>query len=284
MRVLVTGGTGFIGRNLLPVLAEEHEVVALTRSEPGSDPPGVSWIEQDLSRPLDASSLPGSIDAVVHLAQSKRYREFPEGAADMFSINVESTFRLLEYARAAGATHFLFASTGGVYGSGEDALSEGDRLDPLNFYLSSKCSAEALVAGYRTSFTTVVFRFFFVYGPGQDRMLLPTLVEKVQSGDEIVVEGDPGLRINPIHVRDAVDAFAPALALERSDLFNVAGEETVTISDLVREIEDAVGATAKVRHTDDAPPGDLIGANQKMKDVLGVTPRVSLAEGIRSML
>lgn len=284
MRVLVTGGTGFIGRNLLPVLTEEHEVIALTRSKPDPDATGVSWIEQDLSQPLDASPLPKSIDAVVHLAQSKRYREFPEGAADMFSINVESTYRLLEYARTAGAGHFVLASTGGVYGSGEDALSESDRLNPLNFYLASKCSAEALVAGYRTSLATVVFRFFFVYGPGQDRMLLPTLVQKVRSGDEIVVEGDPGLRINPIHVRDAVDAFAPALALERSDLFNVAGEETVTIGDLVRKIESAVGATANVRHTADEPPGDLIGANRKMKDVLGVTPRISLAEGIRSML
>lgn len=283
MRILVTGGTGFIGRNLLPTLAEGHEVFALTRGGP-AEAGDVEWIEQDLAKPLDSSALPRKIDAVVHLAQSKRYREFPEGAEDMFSINVESTFRLLEYARQAGASHFLFASTGGVYGSGEEALSEGDKLNPLNFYLSSKCSAEALVAGYRNSLVTVVFRFFFVYGPGQERMLMPTLIDKTQAGEEIEIEGDPGLRINPIHVGDAVEAFPPALQLQRSDLFNVAGEETVAIGDLVREIGKAVGKEPRVRHTVDEPPGDLIGANQRMKDVLGVTPRISLAEGIRSML
>jgi UDP-glucose 4-epimerase len=283
MRILVTGGTGFIGRHLLPELANEHELFSLTRSAPPADATDVTWIEQDLAEELDPARLPESIDAVVHLAQSKRYREFPAGAPDMFAVNVKSTFRLLEYARAAGATHFLFASTGGVYGSGEDAFSEADKLNPLNFYLASKCSAEALVAGYRTTFVTVVFRFFFVYGADQAGMLIPSLIQKARSGEEIVIEGDPGLRINPIHVRDAVRSFAPALELERSNLFNVAGDETITITELVRQIEEVLGVTAEVRHTSSERPGDLIGANKKMKEVLGVQPAISLVEGIRSM-
>jgi UDP-glucose 4-epimerase len=282
MRILVTGATGFIGRSLLPILERGHEVFAVTRGGPAGGKS--SWICQDLSGRLVRSALPEKLDAVVHLAQSKRYRDFPDGAADVFAVNVGSTFDLLEYARGAGASRFVYASTGGVYGSSDKMLSESDRLNPLNFYLSSKCSGEALVAGYGGLFHTVIFRFFFVYGPGQTGMLIPNLIERVQAGESITVEGDPGLRINPIHVSDAVRIFEPALALGRSDLINVAGDEVVTITDLVRVIERVGGRAASIRHTDSSLPGDLVAANDHMKEVLGVRPQTSLEDGIRSML
>jgi UDP-glucose 4-epimerase len=281
MRILLTGGTGFVGGHLLPHVAERHEVFALTRSTPAQGGEGVTWVEQDLAQPLE--SLPEQIDAVIHLAQSKRYREFPEGAPDMFEVNVDSTFRLLEYARAAGARSFVLASTGGVYGGGAEPFAEDGPKRITGFYPGSKWSAEALVAGYESAFATVILRFFFVYGPGQTGMLVPNLIEKVQSGDELTVQGDEGLRINPIHVRDAVEVFEPALDLGRSDVFNVAGDEVVSIRGLIGVIEEALGVEAVIRQADGSPE-DLIGANDKMKDVLGVTPRISLAEGVRSML
>ena len=203
MRIVLTGASGFIGSHLVADLATRHDVVAVGRDEPPALPDGVRWVTQDLARGVDPTLLPAEVDAVVHLAQSKHYRSFPEGADDVFAINVESTFDLLEYARHAGARTYVYASSGGVYGGSEHAFSEGDRLNPLNFYLSSKYAAEALVASYRSIFTTVIFRFFFVYGPGQRAMLIPSLVEKVLAGDEIVIEGNPGLRINPIFVGDA---------------------------------------------------------------------------------
>jgi UDP-glucose 4-epimerase len=282
MRILLTGATGFIGRHLLPSLSAEHEVYAVARGEAAG--PATQWIHHDLSGRLDPGVLPKSVDAVVHLAQSKRYRDFPDGAADVFAVNVGSTFDLLEYARAAGASRFLYASTGGVYGSSDRMLMESDRLDPLNFYLSSKCSGEALVAGYRGLFNTIVFRFFFVYGRGQTGMLVPTLVDRVSGDETITIDGEPGLRVNPIHVSDAIRIFEPALTLGRSELVNVAGDEIVTITELVRVIERASGRTASIEYTDSALPGDLVASNERMKEVLGVHPRMSLHDGIRSML
>lgn len=281
MRTLVTGATGFVGSHLVPTLAKRHEVFAMTRTGPGEALENVSWVEQDLSQPLDG--LPERIDAVIHLAQSRRYREFPEGSPDMFAVNVESTFRLLEYARSAGARAFLHASTGGVYGGSPEPVTETSPIQVLGFYPASKWSAEALVAGYESAFLTVVFRFFFVYGPGQTGMLMPSLIEKVRSGEELTVQGEHGLRINPIHVADAVGVFEPALELEEGDVFNVAGDETVSIRELIGLIEQEVGRPAVVSSSD-GHTEDLVGANEKMKDVLGVTPRISLAEGIRSML
>ncbi len=281
MRILLTGATGFVGGHSLLRLTERHEVFALTRSGGAKAGQGVTWVEQDLAQPL--TGLPEEIDGVIHLAQSKRYREFPEGAPDMFDVNVQSTFHLLEYARAAGAQSFVLASTGGVYGGGAEPFAEEGPKRITGFYPASKWSAEALTTGYQSTFATVVLRFFFVYGPGQTGMLVPNLIEKVRSGDELTVQGEQGLRINPIHVRDAVEVFEPALDLGRSDVFNVAGEETVSIRGLIGVIEETLGVEAVIRRTDGVPE-DLVGVNRKMKDVLGVTPRVSLAEGIRSMV
>jgi UDP-glucose 4-epimerase len=285
VRVLVTGATGFIGSRLVPRLAREHDVVALAR--PGSTTSGgdeVRWVEQDLTQPLRREALPARVDAVIHLAQSRLYKQFPEGARDVFRINVHSTFRLLEYAREVGASRFVFASTGGVYGSSNRAVSETDRLNPLNFYLSSKYGAESLVTSYDGFLTTVVFRFFFVYGPGQTQMMVPTLLGRVLRGQEIVVEGDPGLRMNPIYVDDATRVFEPALALEQSDLFNVAGAEAVTLTELVQLMAEVSGRDADVEHAPAAQPGDLVGDNSKMRKVLGVEPETSLRRGIAAMV
>ncbi len=280
MKILLTGAAGFIGRHALARLEDDHDVYPVVRQAPDETR---EWIVQDLAQPLDLSLLPTRVDAVIHLAQSHRYREFPEGAEDVYAVNVHSTFQLLEYARGAGVRSFILASTGGIYGYSYEALLETDPANPLNFYLTSKHVAESLLVNYQALFQTVVFRFFFVYGPGQGPMLVPTLIDKVRKGDQISIAGRPGQRINPIHVEDAIEIFRPALELERSDVFNVAGDEVVSIRDLVGAIEQASGESAHVRHVDPEHDGDLIGDNSRMKAVLDVAPRISLAEGIRSM-
>ena len=242
------------------------------------------WIEQDLTLPLEYSRLPEHVDAIFHLAQSRLYKRFPEGAKDVFDINVNSTFELLEYARKTGVQYFAFASSGGVYGYNYQKFAETEPVSPLDFYLSSKHTAEILNANYRKFFRTVIFRFFFVYGPGPEGLLIPTLLKKVLNGEPITIEGNPGLRINPIYVEDAVRVFESALYLRTSDLFNIAGDENLTITDLVKLMENIVGKKAIVKHTDHNPQHDLIGDNTRMKEVLGVYPKTSLLEGLSHML
>jgi UDP-glucose 4-epimerase len=287
VRILLTGATGFIGRRLLPVLAERHEVVALARTPPpaAASEAGVRWVRQDLAADLDEAALPEAVDAVVHLAQSRHYKEFPERAEDIFAVNVHGTFRLLEYARRAGAARFLFTSTGGVYGHGSEHMEESDPVSPIDFYLRSKYAAELLVANYEGLLTTVVFRLFFVYGPGQERMLIPTLRARVAAGEEVRIHGDPGVRINPIHVDDAVRVFEPALALARGSTFNVAGDEAVTLTELVELLGAATGRAPQVSHDlASAPAGDLLGDNARMREQLGIVPRVGLREGLATLV
>jgi len=283
-KILITGATGFIGSHLLKVLQKEHQVFGLVRSISLKNAhPRVRWIEQDLASPLEYSRLPTHVDAIIHLAQSKFYKQFPESAKDIFDINIQSTFQLLELARQVGVRCFIFASSGGMYGYSYEKFVETDPVNPLNFYLSSKHTAELLIANYRQFFHTIVFRFFFVYGPGQKGMLIPTLLSKVSNGQTIIIEGNPGLTINPIYIEDAIRVFEPALNLNKSELFNVAGDESVTITDLVDLIGKVLGQKPTLKHTDKDPKGDLIGDNKRMKEILKIYPKVSLLEGLSKM-
>jgi nucleoside-diphosphate-sugar epimerase len=280
VRILVTGGTGFIGRHLIAHARERHEIVALTRSEPPEDLlDGVDWREQDLREPL--RGLPDRVDGIVHLAQSPRYQEFPDGAQDVYAVNVHSTFRLLEWARTASAGTFVLVSTGGLYPYADAPVSEEADVRPGGFYFRAKYAAEVLLGAYAEQLRAVVLRPFFVYGEGQRRMLIARLADQIAAGEEIVIDGDPGLRCNPLHVEDMVRVFEPALTAPVSGIINVAGPDVVSMSALVAALGEALGCAPSVRHRTASAPGDLVAAVERMRTDLGVTPRVRLEDGLR---
>ncbi len=212
MNILVTGATGFVGRWLIRRLMAEHELFCLVRS-PESLPRSarVHAVAQDLSGIFDLCRLPTSMDAIVHLAQSRQFRRFPEQAFDIFRVNTDSTLQLLEYGRKAKIKAFVFASSGGVCGYQPDPILETDPPEIINFYVASKYAAECLVKAYGDYYSTVTLRYFFVYGEGQRNMFMPSLVERVLQGTPITIAGKTGVAMNPVHVSDAVEATARAL-------------------------------------------------------------------------
>jgi nucleoside-diphosphate-sugar epimerase len=281
MKIVLTGATGLTGSALLRLLANEHEVFALHR--PGAlltRDSHVSWIEQDLSRLLDAK-LPSAVDAVVHLAQSHRYRDFPEGAVDMFQINTAMTVSLLRYCVKAGGSRFVYASSGAIYPPGPRAVREDDTPRPQNFYGMSKLVGEQVVDQFRDILTVASLRFFFIYGPAQRNMLIPNLAAKVQSGEPVPVAGRTGIRINPIYVDDAATAIAGALRLTQPGTFNVAGSEIRSICEIVTLIAEELGVQPRFTHGPEQP--DLIAETQRMREQLAV-PTITLRDGLRRVL
>jgi nucleoside-diphosphate-sugar epimerase len=278
MRILVTGASGFVGGQLAPALAADgHDVFALVRD--GRTAPAVTTpVEADLERPLDLPSLP-RVDAVVHLAQANV--PFPDGATALHRVNTVATHELLELARTSGASVFVYASSGSVYGLGEGAVREDDPRRADDFYAVTKRSAELLLAAYAPLFPTVALRLFAPYGPTQTARLIPNLVQRVRDGVPVALNDGGRPRMTPIFVDDVVRAFTRALQLERHAVVNVAGDEVVGIDELAVAIGDAVGREPLFEQGGTAA-GDLIADNGRMRELLLPEPLVPLAEGIRA--
>src|ERR1051326_2684191 len=115
MRVLVTGGSGFIGRRLVYKLTKEGYDVVCVRRKGGEAPSCGTHVSWNLENPALPRDLPDRIDAVAHLAQARHYRQFPDDAPEMFRVNVAATAALLEYSRQARASVFCLVSSGTVY-------------------------------------------------------------------------------------------------------------------------------------------------------------------------
>jgi nucleoside-diphosphate-sugar epimerase len=279
MKILITGGTGFIGRHLVRKLRKEHELFALARAAAPPDS-NARWIEHDLTAALDYSRLPKQVDAIIHLAQSEFYKDFPARADDVYRLNVGATFELLEYARRAGAKHFVLASTGGVYGYGCRPFVETDPVQLAGFYFTSKHIAELLVRDYQPFFDTVVARLFFVYGVGQKpHMFIPRLIRNVMRGEAITLDGPEGIRTNPTHIVDAVDGLAATLNLSGHHVINIAGPQALSLREIGQAIAAEVGREPLFTVREEQAPGNLIGDVTKARALLGV-PRVRFSEGI----
>jgi nucleoside-diphosphate-sugar epimerase len=285
-RCVVTGAAGLIGSHLLATLGADWEVHAVSRSEPAGGASGIFWHRMDVSRTLDPHALPDRVDAVIYLAQSEHFRDFPDRALDIFEVNTVGLLRFLEYARRNGARSFVYGSSGGVYGSGDAGMTEEAAIPAegnLGFYLGSKLCSEIVALNYARFMSIALLRFFFVYGPGQRRtMLIPRLIESVRSGTPVQLQGNDGIRINPTHVADAAAAIVRALDLDGTHKINVAGPEILSLREICETIGRAVGRRP-VYALDPATPRHIIGDITKMRELL-VPPRVAFADGIRTML
>jgi UDP-glucose 4-epimerase len=280
--VLVTGATGLLGSKVVEVLAGEHRVTALARRHPPTTAPA-RWLVHDLARPDLPEEMPAGIDVVIHLAQSRRFREFPEGAADTFAVNVASTARLLDWAVGAGARRFVLASTGGVYSPASAAHREDEPTPPdgiPSFYAASKLAAELVARSYGSLLTVCVLRPFFVYGRGQDRgMLLPRLADRVKAGEPVVVDGHDGMQFNPVHVSDAARAVVAATEVRESCVVNVAGPEVLSLRRAVELIGAHLGTEPKVEVRPGSVAVDVIGDTGRMEALLA-RPATVLAEAV----
>ena len=281
---LVTGAAGLLGRAVVEQLADSAvEVHALVRDATQAYRDDVVFHEVDLSAPLVDAALPATVDAIFHLSQAREFRNFPGSASSVFAINVATTAYLLDYAHRVGTSSFVYASSGGVYrGEPATALTEDSPLQTpagLGFYLATKLSSEALVASYSALFSTASLRYFFIYGPGQERsMLIPRLYDRVRSGEPLSVQGTDGMRINPVHVRDAAVATVAAASVDSGATINIAGPQTVSLREIGELFGSDLGRDPAFEVADGAPV-DLIASTTRMGELLR-TPTVTLRDAL----
>jgi nucleoside-diphosphate-sugar epimerase len=291
MKILITGAGGFVGKRLCQYLSGKgHEVVAIVRSVSADSDYSdfsakkVEFLKFDLAS-LDCGKLPHYVDAIYTLAQSAHFRDFPEKAEDVFSVNIKANFHLLQWALKAGVRKFIHVSSGGIYGGKlGKVFQEDDSLavdSPLGFYLGSKLCSEIIFQNYRSFFeTAVILRPFFIYGPDQQRdMFISRLVDSVRKGLPLQLQGKNGLKVNPIFVNDAIVAFANALDLIGFHIINIAGPDVLHLRRIGEIIGEEVGKRP-VFEKKEGIPVDYVANTENAVKKLG-QPMTSFSDGIK---
>lgn len=286
-KCLITGGSGLIGRWVINKLLEDGwEVWGVGRQPLLNLTEKYHFISCDLEENSFCERFPLQMDAVIHLAQSEYFRDFPENVESVFNVNAMATLKLLDYAKKSGATHFILASSGGIYGYGDEEFLEDMPIttkSDLGFYLGTKLCSELLAENYTPYLNVVVFRFFFVYGPGQkSHMLIPRLIKSVEEGKPIVLQGENGLSINPIFVADASEAVCRALSLNESQKFNIGGKEVFSLRQIGENIGDIVGKSP-IFEIQNISARNIVGDIRKMKKFLCV-PSTDFIDGLKNTI
>lgn len=285
MKILITGASGFIGSNLVRDLSEKHTVYGLVRKKKKfHNNPKVNIVEVDLSRKDFVKELPSGINTVIHLAQSSRYREFPDGVEDMIAINVNSTGLLLDWARRCGVKRFVFSSTANVYAQTDEKFTEQSTTTPNSFYGASKLAAEQLVVQYAQYFAVDVLRLFTVYGPGQKGMLIANIIDLIKSQREITLAEGSGLYLTPLFIDDVVRIIdkiihLPSHKRSASPILNICGSDIVSLAEIVDVLSRLLDYNPFITRTKDEVLR-LTGSNELLKDRVGSYEFVSMENGL----
>jgi len=307
MRVLVTGGAGFIGSHVVEDLVRSgHSVVCLDNFDDFYDPGvkranltvsarsgSVRLVEGDLR---DQASLDRcfseSIDVVIHLAARAGVRPSLLQPDLYYDVNVMGTIRLLETMRRHGVHRLLFASSSSVYGNNRKTpFAETDNVDlPISPYAATKKAGELLCHTYHHLYGFDIFclRFFTVYGPRQrPEMAIHQFARRILGGQPITIYGDGTSRRDYTYIADIVSGINGCLrSLKGFEILNLGESRTVTLSGLVDLLEEAIGAKA-VLVREPMQPGDVLVTYadiEKARRLVGYDPQWPLEKGIREFV
>ena len=286
MKILITGVSGFVGRYLAQVLSKEYALSGVMRSPAIIADIPVNHVVANLSDHHFTEKLPENIDCVIHLAQSASYRNFPDGADDMRLINIDATAKLLEWARITGVKHFIYTSTANVYEKSNNRLTEDCPTNPSSFYGASKRAAEYLILQYHEYFQIQIIRCFTIYGPGQQGMLIPNIIERIKSGAPIILAGGVGIHLTPIYITDLctiIKRFIMSPPSQEKQLINICGNELVSLSEIIKIAENIIGNPAIIQNTND-DAAYFIGCSQRLMDYLGEYSFLDIKTGLQRVI
>ncbi len=295
MRILVTGGAGFIGSHIAEAyLAQGHQVTVLDNLSKGKReniPNGAEFIEGDIrDRKVRELLADLKIEVINHHAAQMDVRFSVADPLFDAEVNILGMLNLLEGARAAGVKQFIFASTGGaVYGEQEQfPAPEEHPLRPLSPYGITKLTGEKYLFYYNQvhGLNYFVLRYSNVYGPRQnphgEAGVVAIFCNKMLAGEQPVINGDGTQTRDYVYVKDVVKANLAALGYPQPEVVNIGTAKETDVNTIFRVIRDAINPEIPEYH---GPPkaGEQqrsVVAIEKAARVLNWKPEYSLEEGL----
>jgi UDP-glucuronate 4-epimerase len=303
MRILVTGGAGFIGSHLVErLLSDGHNVAILDDLNDFYDPKIKRANISDVAKEItvhdvdlrDADKVAKlfqkeKFGAIFHLAARAGVRPSIQQPQLYYDTNVAGTLHLLEGARASGVERFVFVSSSSVYGAAKKLpFSEDEHLtQTLSPYAATKIAGEFLCSTYSHLYKIriVALRYFTVYGARQrPDLAIHQFTRKIHAGEPIDQFGDGTTRRDYTYIDDILQGTLAALKYDGPmfDVFNLGESDTIQLKDLVAAIEKALGKKAKINRLPEQP-GDMpltCADISKARKLLGYNPKTKFEDGL----
>ena len=302
MRVLVTGGAGFLGSHLVDRLLDEgHDVIAMDNLITGSTDNiahlagnrNSHFIRHDVTNYI---YIKGELDAILHFASPASPVDYLELPIQTLKVGSLGTHNALGLALAKGA-RFLLASTSEVYGDPlvhpqtEDYWGHVNPIGPRGVYDEAKRFAEAMTMAYQRTHgvETRIVRIFNTYGPRMridDGRVVPNFVGQALRGEPLTVYGDGSQTRSFCYVRDLIDGIYRLLLSDEREPVNIGNPAEITIREFAEKLNAITGSQAGIRH--EPLPKDDPKQRQpditKARRVLGWEPEVSLQSGMEATI
>lgn len=237
-QIYFTGYNGFLGEYLLKSLLRKYDIssrVILLGRKPS--PLSGNKIYLDfMSRIPQLSRMPGD-KLLIHFASL-----LPNSRTQDYALFQENELEFLKSCYQNGVTDIVYASTGGVYGGGNEFKTECSNTLPNDEYSKYKLNIERFIQHYWPE-NHLIFRYFFPFGPGQNSpRLFPGLLEKIMTNTTIEIQnGRNGLIYNPVYIEDATLAASTLINNGSKGIFNIAGRESLSLLDTIFEVSNLLG-------------------------------------------
>ncbi|WP_440766962.1 NAD-dependent epimerase/dehydratase family protein [Natronorubrum sp. DTA7] len=295
MRVLVTGGAGFIGSNLANHLADSDEVIAIDDESLG-DPENLRDAVDYRRRSVLEDDLPTDVDVVFHLTARSSYAMHEGDPADGARVNVEGFVNTLEQARDDGCEHVVYASTSSVYGDRTAPVSESAAVEAASGYEASMLARERYAEYFDAHYGTTIsgVRLFSVYQGyhGAERHKGPYANVVTQFADDIArgaspaLYGDGSQTRDFVHVDDVVRGLEAVADAELTGLYNLGTGTAHSFVDVVDLLADELESDVEPVFVENPIPGDVYVHDtcadaSALRRETGWEPTISLEEGVR---
>jgi UDP-glucose 4-epimerase len=290
-RVLVTGGAGFVGANLVRALLAEGDEVRVFDDLSVAGDGYLKGQDVDVRKApvTDAAALRRAVkgcDAIVHLAARSGVQPSVEQPDRDFHVNVQGTFNVLDAARRSDVSRVVFASSGAVLAGAKPPLSEQLLPQPLSPYGASKLYGEAALQAFQSvyEFSGIALRFSNVYGPfcSHKTSVVAAFLRNALRRKPLVIHGSGRQTRDFLHVRDVTRAVGIALRSPSSGVFQLGTGIETSINRLAHLASDAVGIPLELERRP-AQPGEAARNfvdPTRARQLLRFQARVKLAEGL----
>ncbi len=311
MRILVTGGAGFIGGHLAESFLEDgHEVTVLDSIEPfyaegikrhtldihrevaGRRDVEYRFVEGDVRDLETVRDVVADADIVVHQAAQAGVRESVQNPRKVTDINVDGTVTLLEASRKADVTRVILASSSSVYGKPRSLpYVEDHPTEPVSPYGVTKLTQEHMARVYTElhDLSTVCLRYFTVYGPRmRPNMAISNFVSRCVNGEPPVIYGDGQQTRDFTYVTDVVDANRTLLEADAADgdVMNIGSSDTISIQQLAETVRDQLAPELEIVYESarEADAEHTHASVEKAGQLIGYEPSRAITEGVREFI